>query len=91
VRTAQGLAHMGKGLISPYHITDRQLLSGGLRKGFVVGLVEVDFPAQGHHYSIGDGSNTYPNLHSSARLRRLFRYTVSAIGSCWLVRSSCCA
>lgn len=29
VRTAQGLAHMGKGLIglSPYH-TDRQLLSG---------------------------------------------------------------
>lgn len=30
VRTAQGLAHMGKGLIglSPYH-TDRQLLSGG--------------------------------------------------------------
>jgi 26S proteasome regulatory subunit N1 len=31
VRTAQGLAHMGKGLIglSPYH-TDRQLLSGGL-------------------------------------------------------------
>jgi 26S proteasome regulatory subunit N1 len=32
VRTAQGLAHMGKGLIglSPYH-TDRQLLSGRIR------------------------------------------------------------
>lgn len=31
-RVAQGLAHMGKGLLglSPYH-TDRQLLSGALR------------------------------------------------------------
>ena len=36
VRVAQGLAHMGKGLIglSPYH-TDKQLLSGELRTDWV--------------------------------------------------------
>lgn len=36
VRVAQGLAHMGKGLIglSPYH-TDKQLLSGELRADWV--------------------------------------------------------
>jgi 26S proteasome regulatory subunit N1 len=40
VRTAQGLAHMGKGLIglSPYH-TDRQLLSGGQRVGGLLSKV----------------------------------------------------
>jgi hypothetical protein len=42
VRIAHGLAHMGKGLVglSRYYM-DRQLLSGGLREGSVLGLMEV--------------------------------------------------